>query len=345
MQQIPNYLNARQKLFCHWFALTRDAQGAADRCFRAPEKREEALRLLQTPLAQDYLRQVEAALGGEGLSATAEEGYRRLAFGPVTDAVRLMFPAEDETPPLEEMDLYNISKISQAKGGLEITFFDRLEALDRLERAILRQRLGVAPEEFFLLSVGELNQNKNHQVVLEALSRLKRRGCLEGIRYGICGEGFARPQLEEEIRARGLSQVVTLYGYRPDIPQMVGCADATVFPSRREGLGMAGLESLAMGVPVLAADNRGTREYMSFGKNGLLYPWDDPAGFARGIALLRGMDPRRRELLSQRCVASVAPFDRTCSQAVMQAVYQEMERKVRERCEQKTLGHRADGLL
>ena len=209
----------------------------------------------------------------------------------------------------------------------------------------MRQRLGVAPEEFFLLSVGELNQNKNHQVVLEALSRLKRRGCLEGIRYGICGEGFARPQLEEEIRARGLSQVVTLYGYRPDIPQMVGCADATVFPSRREGLGMAGLESLAMGVPVLAADNRGTREYMSFGKNGLLYPWDDPAGFARGIALLRGMDPRRRELLSQRCVASVAPFDRACSQAVMQAVYQEMERKVRERCEQKTLGHRADGLL
>ena len=213
------------------------------------------------------------------------------------------------------------------------------------DRFILRQRLGVAPEEFFLLSVGELNQNKNHQVVLEALSRLKRRGCLEGIRYGICGEGFARPQLEEEIRARGLSQVVTLYGYRPDIPQMVGCADATVFPSRREGLGMAGLESLAMGVPVLAADNRGTREYMSFGKNGLLYPWDDPAGFARGIALLRGMDPRRRELLSQRCVASVAPFDRACSQAVMQAVYQEMERKVRERCEQKTLGHRADGLL
>ena len=88
MQQIPNYLNARQKLFCHWFALTRDAQGAADRCFRAPEKREEALLLLQTPLAQDYLRQVEAALGGEGLTATAEEGYRRLAFGPVTDAVR-----------------------------------------------------------------------------------------------------------------------------------------------------------------------------------------------------------------------------------------------------------------
>ena len=71
------------------------------------------------------------------------------------------------------------------------------------ERAILRQRLGVAPEEFFLLSVGELNQNKNHQVVLEALSRLKRRGCLEGIRYGICGEGFARPPAGGGKSARG----------------------------------------------------------------------------------------------------------------------------------------------
>ena len=43
-----------------------------------------------------------------------------------------MFPAEGEPPDPARMDLYNIAKISQAKGGLEITFFDRLEALDRL---------------------------------------------------------------------------------------------------------------------------------------------------------------------------------------------------------------------
>nr|DAT56543.1 MAG TPA: hypothetical protein [Caudoviricetes sp.] len=68
---------------------------------------------------------------GHPLTA-AEDGYRKLAFGPVTDAVKLMFPAEGEPPDPARMDLYNIAKISQAKGGLEITFFDRLEALDRL---------------------------------------------------------------------------------------------------------------------------------------------------------------------------------------------------------------------
>ena len=108
---------------------------------------------------------------------------------------------------------------------------------------------------------------------------------------------------------------------------------------------MAGLESLAMGVPVIAADNRGTREYMAFGKNGLIYPWDDPAGFARGIALLRGMDPARRKALSRRCVASAAPFDREHARAAMKEVYQEMDRKVRERYDKITQSRRADGVL
>ena len=99
----------------------------------------------------------------------------------------------------------------------------------------------MAPDDLFLLSLGELNLNKNHQVVLAALSLLQKtpQG-LAGVRYGICGEGFARPRLEREIRERGLSQVVTLYGYQRDVIPFLGCADATVFPSRREGLGMAG---------------------------------------------------------------------------------------------------------
>ena len=185
MQQIPNYLNARQKLFCHWFALTHDAQGAADRCFKAPEKREEALLLLQTPLAQDYLRQVEAALGGEGLTATAEEGYRRLAFGPVTDAVRLMFPTEDETPPLEEMDLYNISKISQAKGGLEITFFDRLEALDRLG---IWYCGGKNAPYIWMRCPGGMGSWEFFDYLLQEIQVVGTPG--EG--FGACGEGYFR---------------------------------------------------------------------------------------------------------------------------------------------------------
>ena len=146
MQQIPNYLNARQKVFCHWFALTGDAPGAAARCWAAPEKQEEALQLLESPAFHRYLALIREAMEGKGKLFTAEEGYRKLAFGPVTDAVRLMFPAEGESPQLEEMDLYNVANNSQAKGGLEVTFFDRLEALDRLAA---QQKDTAAPKDAF----------------------------------------------------------------------------------------------------------------------------------------------------------------------------------------------------
>ena len=274
--------------------------------------------------------------------------FNRLAFYPVewelarhTDI--LVVINQEDWLAARKLPLPRDGKVFRLPGvGLDREVFSPLPPQDR---EVLRKDLGLSPGELFLLSIGELNLNKNHQVVLEALSILKRRpGGLSRIRYGICGEGFARPRLEREIRDRGLDGTVTLYGYRPDVPRLLGCADATVFPSRREGLGMAGLESLAMGVPVLAADNRGTREYMVHGKNGLIYPWDDPAGFARGIALLRGMDTHRREELSRRCVDSVAPFDRTKARTAMKAVYREMDRKVRERHGGETLGERAHGL-
>ena len=193
-------------------------------------------------------------------------------------------------------------------------------------------RLEISPAlalaAFFLLSLGELNENKNHQVVLRALAQLKARPQgLPPLRYAICGEGFFRPRLERAIRELGLSGVAELWGYRRDVPELLACADATAFPSRREGLGMAGVESLAMGVPVLAADNRGTREYMEQGGNGFLCRWDDPGDFARGLEALWALGPGQRQAMSRRCVDAARPFAGKYAQAVMRRVYQEMEEK------------------
>ena len=61
------------------------------------------------------------------------EGYYRLAFGCVSDAVKLLFAEEVTEKQLEQMDLFGISEIKRKKGGdIEIKFFDRLKALDRL---------------------------------------------------------------------------------------------------------------------------------------------------------------------------------------------------------------------
>lgn len=61
---------------------------------------------------------------------TAKEGFRRLAFGSIRDAVRLLFCEEVNPRVLRNMDLFSVSEIRRPKGGgMEIKFFDRMEAL------------------------------------------------------------------------------------------------------------------------------------------------------------------------------------------------------------------------
>ena len=68
-------------------------------------------------------------------------GYRRLAFGCISDAVRLLFSDEVSPEEIDKMDLFNISEIKRKKGGdIEIKFFDRLKALEKLEDLWSTQR-------------------------------------------------------------------------------------------------------------------------------------------------------------------------------------------------------------
>ena len=64
------------------------------------------------------------------VNETAKEGFRRLAFGGIHDAVRLLFCEEVNPRTLKNMDLFAVSEIRRPKnGGMEIRFFDRIEAL------------------------------------------------------------------------------------------------------------------------------------------------------------------------------------------------------------------------
>lgn len=65
---------------------------------------------------------------------TAQEGYRRIAFGDVSDAIRLLFCEEVAPRSLKNMDLFSISEIKRLKGGgMEIKFFDRIQALQCMQ--------------------------------------------------------------------------------------------------------------------------------------------------------------------------------------------------------------------
>lgn len=199
----------------------------------------------------------------------------------------------------------------------------RFAPMTREERAAQRKKLGVGEDVFFLVSCGELNENKNQRIVLEALARMREEGKdISRIRYGICGEGFFHTRMDEWIREMRLEENVAMYGYCLDIRPILGCADASIFPSRREGLGMAGLESLSMGVPLIAADNRGTREYMVHKKNGYVCESGRAETVIKGIEFMLGLDSGRRKDMERFCRESVEKFDRKYTNKIMEQIYQ-----------------------
>lgn len=69
------------------------------------------------------------------------DGLRRLAFGEITDAVTLLYESEENIiAKLPSLDLFNVSEIKRPKGGgMEIKFFDRLKAIDKLRELSVEQ--------------------------------------------------------------------------------------------------------------------------------------------------------------------------------------------------------------
>ena len=136
-----------------------------------------------------------------------------------------------------------------------------------ISRGQKRQELGLSKEDIFILSVGELNKNKNHEVVVRALAGLKG----QNIVYMIAGEGNQKEHLNTLAEENGVS--LRLLGFREDICSLLEAADVFAFPSKREGLSVSVMEAMFMKKPVIASKIRGNIDLIKDGENGLLvYP-------------------------------------------------------------------------
>lgn len=133
--------------------------------------------------------------------------------------------------------------------GLDIDKF-RNVAVGKSEK---RKELGLSEDVFVLLSVGELNRNKNHEIVIRALAKINN----PNLYYIICGRGPLGDYLGNLIKELGLEEQVRLLGYRKDIAEIYKAADAFVFPSYREGLPVSLMEAMASGLSVVCSKIRG----------------------------------------------------------------------------------------
>jgi len=154
-----------------------------------------------------------------------------------------------------------------------------------------REELGIAPDELMILSVGELQTRKNHEVMIRAVAKLNN----PKVRYMICGRGELLESLQKLAEELGICDRVSFLGYRKDVPQIMRAADIYAHPSKREGLGLASLEAMACGLPLVTSNVQGIPDYVENGFTGFMCDPTDVDGFAEHLQLLiRGKNLRER---------------------------------------------------
>lgn len=126
-------------------------------------------------------------------------------------------------------------------------------------RKAFRMRHGIPQDAVLLLSVGELNEGKNHRTVLDAMAGLRD----QNVYYLVCGQGMLRERLLLHAAGLGIAERVRMLGYVEDVAAAYLAADLFVFPSRREGMPVALMEAMAAGLPCAVSDIRGNRELVT----------------------------------------------------------------------------------
>lgn len=216
----------------------------------------------------------------------------------------LFFPAEamlshltDCLITINEEDYQRALRMRLKKGGSAVRIPgvgipDRKFADMEGRREELRRKNGIPKECFYILTAGELNQNKNQQVLLRAVALLGQKK----VHLGICGEGLYREHLKQMAEALGITKQVSFLGYRSDLQELLAAADVFVFPSIREGFAVAPLEALAAGIPLITSDRRDSREYIKHGENGFLCRENTPKEYVEAIRILMEQEGLRIRL-------------------------------------------------
>nr|DAM77050.1 MAG TPA: Terminase small subunit [Caudoviricetes sp.] len=127
-------LNKKELMFCHYYINTGDSKEAAVRAGYKTFPNKKGTELLLDKRISERIESMYREKR-KNLVYRATSGYERLAFGSISDSIKLLFSENLRPEDLEKMDLFNISEIKKPKdGAMEIKFFDRLRALEKLEQ-------------------------------------------------------------------------------------------------------------------------------------------------------------------------------------------------------------------
>lgn len=182
-----------------------------------------------------------------------------------------------------------------------------------------RDELNVASDEILILSAGELMTRKNHEVMIKAVAIVKN----PKIKYIICGVGDRLEYLKNLSKKLNVENNVKFIGLRYDIDELLKVSDIFAHPSKREGLGIAPLEAMATGLPIITSNIQGIKDYSVTGETGYALDPNDANGYAIAIQNLVN-DPELREKMGKHNIKAVEKYSIDISTSDMESIIKQL---------------------
>lgn len=169
----------------------------------------------------------------------------------------------------------------------------------------IRKELGLFEGDFAIAVVGELNDNKNQEIIIRAIATLKDE--CPGLKALFMGKGEKAEYLENLCSELNVNDRIQFLGYRSDVDRILSACDLGVSASIREGLGLNIIEEMASGLPIVASDNRGHKDVVTE-DSGILVQTTSVNGFADAI-LSFYKSPEKCEVVSKNNLENCKQFD------------------------------------
>ncbi len=198
------------------------------------------------------------------------------------------------------------------------------------QRQAIRHQYGLGEDTPVILMAGTLTKRKSPHTLIEAAAKLHSdcqhagHGPALSPHYLICGDGPLRPELEARVRALDLAAVFHFAGFCRDVPAYLAAADIFVHTPVWEGLGVAVIEALAAGLPVVASRVGGIPELITDRETGLLIPAQDPSALCTALRQCLRSPDWAKTLGAQGQARVHAHFDIETTARANEALYYEL---------------------